>query len=275
MIGLSKEIATVKATLKKYAMPLIGFKIVKLILLLLFAYSNAFAQSNSELFEQANELYRNEKYVKAIGLYEQIEASGLVSSELYYNLGNSYYKINKVAPSIYNLEKALLLNPQNSDAANNLVFANRMTIDAIEVLPKTFFQNLEENIIQQLSFNQWAYISVSASILTCLFFLFFYFSYIPARKRTYFVISILSGLILIGSLLFTFKQFDTSISTIEAIVFDEKTSVKDAPLTSGQEVFEIHEGLKVMVLDEVDVWKKIKLSDGKTGWILAESLKIL
>lgn len=275
MIGLSKEIETIKATLKKYALPLVGFKTVKVCLLLLFVYSNAFAQNNSELFKQANELYRNEKYVEAIGLYERIEASGLVSSELYYNLGNSYYKINKVAPSIYNLEKALLLNPQNSDAANNLVFANRMAIDAIEELPKSFFQNLEENIIQQLSFDQWAYVAVAASILTCLFFLFFYFSYIPARKRTYFVISILSSLIFIFSLFFTFKQFDTSISTIEAIVFDEKTSVKDAPLASGQEVFEIHEGLKVMVLDEVDVWKKIKLSDGKTGWVLAESLKIL
>ena len=275
MIGLSKEIETVKATLKKYALPLVGFKIIKVCLFLLFAYSNAFAQNNSELFKQANELYRNEKYVEAIGLYEQIEASGLVSSELYYNLGNSYYKINKVAPSIYNLEKSLLLNPQNTDAANNLVFAKRMAIDAIEELPKTFFQNLEENVIQQLSFDQWAYVAVSASIMTCLFFLFFYFSYIPGRKRAYFVISILSSLILIFSLFFTFKQFDTSKSTIEAIVFDEKTSVKDAPLSSGQEVFEIHEGLKVMVLDEVDVWKKIKLSDGKTGWILAESLKIL
>jgi tetratricopeptide (TPR) repeat protein len=270
-----EQINIAKATLKKYALPIFGFKILKLIAVFLFAYSSVFAQSNSDLFVKANELYRNEKYVEAIGLYEKIEASGLVSSELYYNLGNSYYKINKVAPSIYNLEKSLLIDPQNQDAANNLVFANRMTIDTIEELPKTFFQELELSIIQQLSFNQWAYLAVGFSILMSLFFLFFYFSYIPTRKRAYFVVSVLSALFLVITLVFTFKQYDTHISTIEAIVFDEKVSVKNAPLESGQEVFELHEGLKVWVLDEVDVWKKIKLSDGQTGWIPSESLKIL
>ena len=169
-----EQIETSKAMLKKYASPILGFKLVKLIVVFLFAYSNMFAQSNTELFEQANELYRGENYVEAIGIYEKIEASGLVSSELYYNLGNSYYKINKVAPSIYNLEKSLLINPQNKDAVNNLIFANRMTIDAIEELPKTFFQNLESDVIEQLSFNQWAYLVVGFSILMSLFFLFFY-----------------------------------------------------------------------------------------------------
>ena len=270
-----EQIETSKAMLKKYASPILGFKLVKLIVVFLFAYSNMFAQSNTELFEQANELYRGENYVEAIGIYEKIEASGLVSSELYYNLGNSYYKINKVAPSIYNLEKSLLINPQNKDAVNNLIFANRMTIDAIEELPKTFFQNLESDVIEQLSFNQWAYLVVGFSILMSLFFLFFYFSYIPTRKRAYFLVSIISGVLLVVTLFFTFTQYDTSISTIEAIVFDEKVSVKSAPLVSGLEVFELHEGLKVWILDEVDVWKKIKLADGKTGWIQSDSLKVL
>jgi len=220
-------------------------------------------------------LYRKEKYVEAIALYEKIEASALVSSELYYNLGNAYYKLNKVAPSIYNYEKALLINPQNKDAANNLVFANRMTIDVIEELPKTFIQNLDSNIIGQLSFDQWAYIAVSLSIVMSLFFLFFYFSYIPTRKRAYFIISTICSILLVISLFFSVKQYNKSISTVEAIVFDEKVSVKNAPLASGQEVFELHEGAKVKVLDEVDVWKKIKLADGKTGWIQSESLKIL
>ncbi|MEI6864618.1 hypothetical protein [Flavicella sp.] len=263
------------ATLKKYALPILGFKTIKLIVVFFFTYSSMFAQSNSDIFVQANELYRNEKYVEAIGLYEKIESSGQVSSELYYNLGNSYYKINKVAPSIYNLEKSLMINPQNLDAANNLVFANRMTIDTIEELPKTFFQELEQSIISKFSFNQWAYFAVGFSILMSLFFLFFYFSYIPIRKRFYFVVSVLSGLFLVITLVFSFKQYDIHTSTIEAIVFDEKVSVKNAPLESGQEVFEIHEGLKVWVLDEVDIWKKIKLSDGKIGWMNSEGLKIL
>lgn len=268
------EIEKSKRTLKKYALPIIGFKIVKLIAVFLFAYSNMYGQTNNELFDQANELYRNEKYSDAIELFEKIESTGLVSSELYYNLGNSYYKLNKVAPSIYNLEKALLLNPQNNDAANNLVFANRMKIDAIEALPKTFFQNLEISIIQKFSFDQWAYLAIAFSMLMCFFFLFYYFSYIPSRKRVYFLVSILGFILFVVSFLFTMKQYNTSISTIEGIVFNEKVSVKNAPLSSGQEVFEIHEGLKVFVLDEVDIWKKIKLSDGKVGWVKGDVLKV-
>lgn len=268
------EIEKSKRTLKKYALPIIGFKIVKLIAVFLFAYSNMYGQTNNELFDQANELYRNEKYSDAIELFEKIESTGLVSSELYYNLGNSYYKLNKVAPSIYNLEKALLLNPQNNDAANNLVFANRMKIDAIEALPKTFFQNLEISIIQKFSFDQWAYLAIAFSMLMCFFFLFYYFSYIPSRKRVYFLVSILGFILFLVSFLFTMKQYNTSISTIEGIVFNEKVSVKNAPLSSGQEVFEIHEGLKVFVLDEVDIWKKIKLSDGKVGWVKGDVLKV-
>ena len=265
----------VEKKLKKYVFPICGFKILKWTVIFIGIFTNVYGQSNAVLFEQANKLYRSEKYSEAIGLYEKIEANGQMSSELYYNLGNSYYKLNKIAPSIYNLEKALAINPNNSDASNNLVFSNRMAIDAIEELPKTFFQNLEIEIIQRLTFNQWAYIAVSLAISACLFFLFFYFSYVPLRKRAYFIVSAVSFFFLIFSLLFTFKQYDTSLTSIEAIVFSEKVSVKSAPLDSGQEVFEIHEGLKVVVLDEVDVWKKIKLADGKTGWIQSEVLKIL
>ena len=269
------QIKETKQTLKKYAYPTVGFKVVKLIVVFLFVYSGLYAQNNSELFEKANELYRNENYVEAIGIYEEIEASGLVSSELYYNLGNAYYKINKVAPSIYNLEKALLLNPQNKDASNNLVFANRMKIDAIEELPKTFFQNLEIDIVQKLTYNQWAYLAVFSSILMSLFFLFFYFSYIPTRKRIYFLTSLLGVLFLIVSTLFAYKKYVTSIATVEAIVYKQKVSVKNAPSDTSQEVFELHEGLKVFVLDAVDIWRKIKLADGKTGWVHNESLKTL
>lgn len=250
---------------------------VKTLGLLVFLTGNMFvnAQQPATLFEQANNLYRAEKYKEAILLYERIEASGKVSSELYHNLGNAYYKLNSVGPSIYNYEKALQLNPQNLDAENNLVFANRMALDAVEALPKTFFQNIEASVIQKLTFDQWAVMSIVFSMTACLFFLCFYFSYVPNKKRAYFVISFLSLLIFLLCISFTIRQYNTTISKVEAIIFDEKVSVKDAPLQSGAEVFEIHEGLKVLVLDEVDVWKKIKLADGKTGWVNAECLKVL
>mgnify|MGYP000162123481 CR=1 FL=1 len=231
------------------------------------------AQTNTELFEQANELYRNSKFTESITIYEQIEKSGVESSELFFNLGNAYYKINKVAASIYNYEKALKLDAQNEDAKTNLIFARRMTIDVIEELPKTVLQNLEENYVQKLSYNQWAIASVIFSVLTGVFFLLFYFSYIPNKKRLYFVSAVLSILFFVVSILLTLKEYEFAKTNIEAIVFLEKVSVNTAPTNASDEAFELHEGTKVVVLDKVDTWKKIKIADGKIGWISANAIK--
>ncbi|MGB0892327.1 MAG: SH3 domain-containing protein, partial [Flavobacteriaceae bacterium] len=180
-----------------------------------------------------------------------------------------------VAPTIYNYEKALQLDPLNQDAANNLVFAKRLTLDAIEELPKTFLQRFNENYLQKFSFNQWAIIVVILSSLASLLFLLFYFSVTSSRKRMYFVTSILSFLLLIISLVITYNQYNFSKNNINAIIFSEKAEVKNAPTLNSEDVFTLHEGTKVKVLDAVDNWKKIKLADGKIGWIIASELKVL
>ena len=117
----------------------------KIFFLLLMIANSVVAQNTDDLFKSANDLYKNEKLEEAIELYKKIETQGLVSSELYYNLGNSYYKLNKVGPSIYYYEKALKLNPLNEDVKNNLVFAKRLALDNIEELPKTVFQKINKN----------------------------------------------------------------------------------------------------------------------------------
>ena len=233
------------------------------------------AQTVDELFTEANKAYKEAKYNEAIELYQKIEAEGKISSELYFNLGNSYYKLNKVAPTIYNYEKALQLDPLNEDAANNLVFAKRLTLDVIEELPKSFFQKLNENYLQKFSFNQWAIIVVIFSFVASILFLLFYFSVTSSRKRLYFVTSIISFLLLIISLTITYNQYTFSKNNIEAIIFAEKAEVKNAPTLNTSAIFTLHEGTKVKVLDAVDNWKKIKLADGKIGWIIASELKVL
>ncbi|WP_243739355.1 tetratricopeptide repeat protein [Flavicella sediminum] len=233
------------------------------------------AQTNEALFDQANELYRTNKYTEAISVYKKLETKNLVSSELYFNLGNAYYKLNKVAESIYYFEKALLVNPLNEDARVNLVFAKRMTIDAIEELPKTLFQNIETEFVEKLSYNQWAWVAVISSLAMGLFFMLYYFSYIPTRKRLYFVSTIVTVLLLIVSLLLTFKEFGKSQNNLEAIIFHENVSVKVSPTDSSEEAFELHEGTKVFVLDKVADWKKIRLADGKIGWLTKEAIREL
>ena len=246
-----------------------------IILLLLFISSMLNAQNADAVFSNANTLYKEGKYNEAIKLYEEIANQDKVSSELYYNLGNAYYKLNKVAPSIYYYEKALQLNPLNEDAQNNLIFAKRLTLDRIEELPKSVFQKFNENYLQKLTYNGWAIVAVIFSFLAGILFLLFYFAIEPSKKRLYFVTSMLSFLLLIITLSITFTQYNDAQKNIHAIIFSEEVTVKNAPTPNSEEVFTLHEGTKVKVLDSVDDWKKIRLTDGKIGWMKANLLKVI
>ncbi|WP_298878159.1 tetratricopeptide repeat protein [uncultured Polaribacter sp.] len=246
----------------------------RILFLLLIIANSVTAQNVDSLFVSANNLYKNGKFQEAIDLYKKVESQELVSSELYYNLGNSYYKLNKVGPSIYYYEKALKLNPLNEDVKNNLVFAKRLALDNIEELPRTVLQKFNANYLQKLSYNQWAIVVVVFSFLGSLLFLLFYFAEVPSKKRFYFVTSIACFIILLSSLFITINQYNSSLANKEAIVYAEKTDVKNAPTLNSEDVFTLHEGTKVIVLDSVDNWKKIKIADGKIGWIIAEDIKL-
>ncbi|WP_372745207.1 tetratricopeptide repeat protein [Lutibacter sp.] len=246
-------------------------KLVLSIVVLFSVFS--FAQTPEALFAKANNFYKNGNYSKAIDTYLSIEKQGLQSDVLYYNIGNSYYKLNKVAPSIYYYEKALKINPANEDVISNLAFAKRMTIDVIEELPKTFLQRFTANVIQKYTFDTWAIIAVSTSFLAALLFLFYYFSSGTKIKLLLFNTSILALFILAISTFFAFKNYDIVKNTKMAIIFTDKVEVKNAPTTTSDDAFELHEGTKVQILDELDNWKKIKLADGKIGWIAKRNLK--
>ena len=250
-------------------------KMKKILFLLLIITNLVNSQNLDSLFVNANDLYKAGKFEDAIKEYEIIESNKLVSVELYYNLGNSYYKLNKVGPSIYYYEKALHLDPSNEDVRNNLVFAKRLALDNIEELPKTVLQKLNKNYLQKLSYDQWAVVVITFSLLGSLFFLLFYFAETPSKKRLYFVTSIVSFILLLGSLFITYNQYNTSRTNNPAIVFAEETEIRNAPTLNSEVVFKLHEGTKVIVLDVVDNWKKVKIKDGKLGWIIAEDIKLL
>ncbi len=242
---------------------------------MLFSWTMGYAQQTDALFMEANNMYKEGAYSKAIDLYKSIEAKGLVSDDLYFNLGNSYYKLNKIAPAIYNFEKALLLNPLHSDAQNNLTFAKRMTIDNIKVLPTTFLQKFNRIVIMKFSYNTWAYIAVLMALLAAIWFLWYHFAVSSRRKLLLFNLTILSVLVLLVSVFFAFHNFKVIRNNRIAIVFASKTEVKNAPTSSSDLLFDLHEGTKVIVLDAVDNWKKIKISDGKIGWIFASDIREL
>jgi len=230
---------------------------------------------NETLFNRATTAYNDGNYEKAVENYMQILETGEHSSSLYYNLGNSYYKLNQIAPSIYYYEKALLLKPNDPEIKNNLIYAQNMTLDAIEVLPETGLSKIYNNIIGLLSFDQWSYFSISFMILFVITYVAFYYLRYASQKRFAFITSIVSLLLVIISLVFAFMQYNDFKADRPAIVFSEKSVVKSEPNVRSSQVFVLHEGTKVNVLDLLDEYRKIQLVDGKTGWIPAEDIRML
>ena len=144
----------------------------KQLLLFLFIVQFSFAQT---AFEKGNQLYQKENYTEAINQYESILETGNHSAELYYNLGNCYYKLHKVAPAVYNYEKALQLNPNDEEIKTNLDYARKMTIDDIKIVPKVGFSKLLQDFTSSYYYDTWAWIAVVLAFLFLVFFAGYYF----------------------------------------------------------------------------------------------------
>src|SRR5690554_7303899 len=126
----------------------------------LFIFSSVCFAQNTSLFDQGNALYNDGEYEQAILKYETILENGEHSAPLYFNLANSHYKLNHIAPSIYYYEKALILAPNDKEILNNIAFARNMTIDAIETIPEFGFAKFSKNVTNWLTFDNWARLSV-------------------------------------------------------------------------------------------------------------------
>lgn len=230
---------------------------------------------NEKLFDQATEAYNNGDYEKAIGLYNSILDSGQHSAAVYYNLGNAYYKLNNIAESIYNYEKSLLLNPNDEEVKTNLGYAQNMTLDAIDTLPQTGLAKIYKSITSILTFDQWAYISIVFMVLFVLFYIAFYYFKFSTKKRWAFISSLIALFLCIISIVFAaIGKRDFNLDN-PAIIFAEEIAVNTEPNIGSETVFTLHSGTKVNVLETLNNWKKIELSDGKTGWVPQTELKLL
>ncbi|NUY81267.1 tetratricopeptide repeat protein [Flavobacterium sp. MAH-1] len=226
-------------------------------------------------FDKGNELYRKGDFKGAADAYESVLKSKKESAELYFNLGNAYYKLNRVAPAIYNYEKALLLNPNDKEISNNLKFAHKLQIDDVKETPKVGFRKMIEDFTSQVHYNTWAKLAVAGAFLVLLLFVGYYFSGTTLAKRIFFV-SMFAALLSIALSVFA-TIFEKSTYNMErpAIVFASITSAKSEPQKEAQDAFIVHEGTKVYVLESLDGWKKVELLDGNQGWIDQSAIKEL
>lgn len=247
----------------------------KLFYLFLFITASVSATDVSNPFVDGNIQYNDGKYEAAITSYESVLANGLQSAELYFNLGNCYYKLHKVAPAIYNYEKALQLNPNDEEIKTNLDFARKMTIDDIKIIPKVGFNKLIEDFTSSYYYDTWAWIAVVFGFVFLGFFIGYYFSATAFKKRIYFtgMFLILVGIVIsVSSGIYEKNRISNDKP---AIVFAENTSLKGEPKSSSTETILLHEGTKVYVLESIANWKKVQLTDETTGWIQEDAIKEL
>ena len=240
---------------------------------ILFATFSLSAQD--DLLKQANEAYSKSDFQSAAGFYEELLKANGASAIVYYNLGNSYYKLNKVAPSILNFERALLLEPGNKDIRFNLEIAKLKAVDRIESVENFFLTEWLRSIQNLLSTDAWSKFSIVCFILmiVCLF-LFFFSRRIFVKKTGFFAGLALLICVVLGNS-FAYNQKKKLTQRNEAIIFAPTTTIKSSPDNSGTDLFILHEGTKVKLKKEFDVWNEIETADGNVGWIKSSEIEMI
>lgn len=246
-----------------------------LITVLVFLPWNSLADGNESLLEQANTLYTEGNYKEAILSYEQILQTGQESAQVHYNLGNAYFKTNQLKLAILNYERGSLLSPGDEDIKYNLSIANELITDRIEALPEFFFKSWYKSLKVILPSNSWALMSILSFGIAGIFAILF----IALRKRGWRKVSLISAIagILISafSLLFAFQQGKQLSNRNTCIVFAPTVTIKSSPDDSGTNLFVLHEGVKLLIIDQLSAWYEIKLADGNVGWIPIEAVEII
>ena len=224
-------------------------------------------ESYDAWFEQANAAYNEGNYQSALDLYNNIVEAEQESVPLYFNLGNTYYKMGTYPMAIYYYEKALKLDPSNADVKTNLEIANLAIADKIESIPQSFIIKGWNNVKNMFSSNAWATVSVICfTILLAALFLFLRARRMGLRKVGFFV-GILALLVFVFSFIFSMEKRNEAMEKNHAIIMTPAVTVKSSPNDGSVDLFVLHEGTKVALLDEADGWNKVRIANGSEGWL--------
>jgi hypothetical protein len=241
-----------------------------------YATGNILAAGNPDsLFSTATKYYSEGLFDKALEHYRNIEAMEMESAELYFNMGNCFYKLNEYPKAILNYERALLLDPGDEDTQYNLSKVRFYNIDKIEEIPQFILRRWLNGIIMLFHSNIWAVVSLVTFIAGLVMLLLYLISMKISVKRIGFYAGLVLLLISIGSYIVSSKSKQLVLESSGAIVMVPSVTVKAAPRNSGTDLFIIHEGTKVYVMNSIDDWFEIKLSDGKQGWLLKGDVEFI
>jgi len=235
-------------------------------ILLMFTLS-AQAQDVSNLWRQGNDAYSSGDWSSAINFYKAIEGENLVSPDLYYNLGNTYFKQGDNPHAILYYEKCLKLNPSHGDALNNLQIARQFTMDKIDVVPDFILVTWCRDIKYRASADGWGWISLVLIALAVALLLVFKFAGNTAARKVSFIFACIAALFALFAFFFSISEKSDAIKSDQAIIMQPVVNVKSSPGDAGKSIFVIHEGTKVNILDELGDWTNVEISDGRQGWL--------
>ena len=244
-----------------------GFSFVLMILMLMPLSANAITKQN------ADDEYAKGNYQQAIKDYQEILKTG-VSSEIYYNLGNAYYRTDNITQALLAYERALQLSPGDNDIRFNLQYARSKTIDKITPETEMFFVTWYHSLVNFTSVDRWANTAIVSIVMALLLILVFLFAPQMWARKSGFYGSAAFLLLFAFANLFAFQQKHELETKLGAIVIAPTVNVKKTPAASGTDVFVIHEGTRVDITDRgMKQWRGIKLADGREGWLKTSQIE--
>lgn len=246
---------------------------MKKLILFLFISTFFVANAQEDLLREANNFYKQEKYVEAVAMYDSIVATGYTSSAVYYNLGNSLYKLGQIAPCILNYERALQLAPNDKDISYNLELVQQHVVDELGDVDVFFLTRIVRNVRASQSSDTWAVWSIVSFSVALVLLLMFFLSSSTVLKRLGFYFSIITFVFALSTFSFS-STMRTEITTHDsAIVLDPTVTVTSSPIENGIKIFVLHEGTKVQIVDRLEGWVEIMLSDGNKGWMKESTIE--
>lgn len=225
------------------------------------------ALSSEALWSRANDSYAAGEYAAALADYEAILNDGKHSAALYYNLANTYFKLEQLGRAILYYNRALRLSPADEDIRHNLEYAEQMTKDSIEKIPEFILTTWVRAIRGVLSSTAWTVVSLVMLTLSLAMALVFLLSQRMSWRKTGFYVMILAAVLFVVTTLFAISERREIVNSREAIIMNSAVSIKSSPDRAATELFVLHEGTKVFVGEALGGWAEVRISDGRKGWI--------
>lgn len=253
-----------------------GTRYILAIFLITFSTLKVDSQdSGADKFNKGVTFFSSGSYKEALQVWTEIYNTGYRSASLDYNIANAYFKLNNIPGAILFYERAYLLNPADESINYNLQISRTLIVDRFQEIPELFFVRWFNLASLILSTNTWAKTSILTFILCLLLFSLYIYSIAYRRKVIGFWLAVLFFTVAVASFSFTVRNNSLVYNSRKAIIFSPLVSGKSSPDNSGTDLFVLHEGTKVSIEDVVGEWLEIRLSDGNTGWVPANSLDII